>query len=158
MQNNISELLLTLRKFTPDDIDWLFELGNDPVVRSNSIHNEPINRVQHKSWFHESLEHPDIIHYIAVDGSGSRTGQVWFCKENNNFIISISIHRKYCGKGLAKTMLELACEELEHAHFFKGTILAYIEKHNKSSIKVIVDNKFDYSGEKMIDRKMNYLI
>lgn len=89
-----------------------------------------------------------------LDDSGSRIGQARFCKENDNFIISISIHEKYRGKGFAKTIVELACKELEDTHFFKGKIIAYIEKQNKPSIKVIVNNNFDFSGEKMIHGHM----
>ena len=156
MESKLEEQLLVLREVIPEDSDWLFELANDPEVRANSIHPEPIDRIKHQTWITDTLADPNTLYLIALDKSGNPVGQVRFCPDENNFIISISIHHRYRGKGLAGPMVNYACNKLKYERKVTGEIIAYIDPQNLASIRVFKNNDFVFTGEKTFeDRKFS---
>ena len=63
---------LSLREVTAKDMDLLYEWANDPTVRQNAFHTEPIPYEDHKMWFAKNLADRDVLMYSVSDNC---TGQ-----------------------------------------------------------------------------------
>ena len=55
---------LSLREVTAKDMDLLYEWANDPTVRQNAFHTEPIPYENHKMWFAKNLADREVLMYI----------------------------------------------------------------------------------------------
>lgn len=97
-----------LRKVNEDDLMLLFDWANDPLVRQNAYHTEPIELEGHRGWFADKLADENCFMYILTDDAGeNQYGQVRAELKENRFEIDYSIAKEYRGQGLAKVMLQL---------------------------------------------------
>lgn len=83
----------------------VFELSNDPLVRANSIHSEPIEWAAHEKWFANALINQRLKFYIAESAAGALIGQVRFEEKEDGCLVSISLAAAFRGTGLAQTVL-----------------------------------------------------
>lgn len=125
--------MLTYRAPTFDDVQIYFEWANDPEVREQSFKSKNIPFAKHKKWFKEKLMDKTCFMLIFQNGKNEHIGQIRIQEQDTkNAIIGISIASKFRGKGLAKEMLNKACQ-----FFFKKksdiNIHAYIKKENLGS-------------------------
>jgi len=127
--------MLKFRIATIDDVDLYFKWANDPVVRSNSYHSEPIKYEDHVTWFSQKLNDPNFSFYVFFNEEGLAVGQVRIQKEETETVIGISIDKDHRGKSLGLEMLEKATDDFLSKNP-NEVIYAYIKKENISSIKI----------------------
>lgn len=123
---------LQRRDATINDCHLLFKWANDTTVRTQSFNHSKIPYDRHKQWFNEKLKSPNCsisIFSIADD----LVGQIRIDKENQDFIIGISIDEAHRGKGLAPQMLKKALAHHWNTH--DDEVYAYIKPSNLASKK-----------------------
>ena len=124
--------LFTLRRAGAEDSQLLLEWANEPGVRAASFSSEPISPEEHHIWFARKLRDPACAFFIAIDHRQTPVGQVRFDQEGSDAVISVSVDRKFRGRGTGAAVISLACRQL-----FKETgarlIHAYIKPENAAS-------------------------
>ncbi|RLB37248.1 MAG: N-acetyltransferase [Deltaproteobacteria bacterium] len=137
---------LRLRAAREEDCRLLWEWANDPEVRSVSFSSDPIPWVHHVQWFKSKLASAYCQILVAIDGNERPVGQVRFDINGKEAIISVSVDRKFRGKGLGTEMIRLATQQ-----FFNNSdvdvIHAYIKSDNKASVKAFKKAGFEFIGK-----------
>jgi RimJ/RimL family protein N-acetyltransferase len=141
-----------LRNAADIDSQKVFDLSNDPVVRSQSIYSNTIDLGNHKKWFDEKIKKEDYIFLLAFDKKNNFMGQVRFDVNKNDAVISISIVNKFRGKGFSKKILKKACAKIFSEKDIT-TITAYILPDNIASINGFKSAGFIHSDESIINEK-----
>ena len=136
---------LNIRFANPKDMENVFYLSNDEIVRANSINTEKIAWENHVEWFLNRINRADEPFYIVEDENGNFVGQVRFDKKDEP-IISISITKDFRGKGLASKIIKLCSEKSKY-----GKIFACVKKGNTSSYKSFVK-----AGYKLVSENVDY--
>ena len=129
-----------IRLAEPRDMKNVFDLSNDDTVRAMSIHPEKIEWESHVKWFENALNNPDVLFYVAETADGDFIGQVRFTRDNADWVVSISLVKKYRGKGLASGLLRKSIE-LSHLE----NVTAYIYNTNGASLKAFEKADFEAS-------------
>lgn len=139
---------IIIRKAELRDIEQVFELSNDPLVRANSIHSEPIEWPTHEKWFANALVNPRLKFYIAESENGEMIGQVRIEEREDGNLVSISLFESYRGKGLAQVVLTKAMEVSGRQRF-----VAEISTDNLTSLSLFKRCGFvgQENGSFMID-------
>ncbi|MFX1282091.1 MAG: GNAT family N-acetyltransferase [Promethearchaeota archaeon] len=137
---------LRLRKATKEDMLFLFNLRNDPIVRESSFDTGKIKLETHTQWFNNKLKTKDCIILIA-EYEAQRIGQIRFDINEtvNTAEISISILPEFRGKGLGVNILKLACDYAFKKLLIKE-IFAFIKKRNLISLKAFSKVGFSTKG------------
>lgn len=121
-----------IRLATPADIEKVFQLSNDPVVRANSINTEKIKWEEHVSWFENRIKKTEEPFFIVQSFEGELIAQVRFDKKQET-IISISITEAFRGKGLASKIIQKSSAESQ-----LKKIIAYVKEDNLVSQKAFL--------------------
>jgi len=132
---------LRLRRVGKDNCRLLWEWANDPDVRAVSFSSEPIPWEQHVKWFNSKLNDPRCIFYIAVNSDDVPVGQIRYDTEDNKAVVSISIDRKFRGKGYGSRLVWLASRRLFDVSNV-DTIHAYVKQGNEASVGTFVKAGF----------------
>lgn len=128
----------SIRMAKIDDMKNVFELSNEDLVRQNSIHTEKIDWETHVEWFKARINKIDEPFYIVEDKNGKFMGQLRFDKQNDDFVVSVSISPEFRGKGLASEILSEAIKKSGLKN-----LSAYIFDFNEAS-----KNAFEKAGFK----------
>ena len=124
---------LTIRMAGKGDMEAVYELSNDPVVRANSINREPIPWDDHVAWYNSKIASDDCCYYLIFDGD-RLAAQVRFDIEDGTALISISINETHRGRGLSSRILRETS-----SRFFKESdvqsIIAEIRTDNEGSVR-----------------------
>ena len=142
---------IIIRRAEPSDMRRIFELSNDPLVRANSIHPEPIEWATHEKWFANAVVNPRLKFYLAEGADGALIGQVRFEEREDGWLVSISLTAEFRGKGLAHVVLMKAMEMSGQQCF-----IAEISSDNLASLSLFErcgfilrpDRSFTLSGRK----------
>ena len=126
----------SIRLATIDDMQKVFELSNDDVVRANSINQEKFQWENHVKWFENRIKKIDEPFYIVESLSGEFIAQVRFDKKEE-IIISISITKPFRGKGLASEIIKKSIALSKY-----NNVTAYIYNTNLASIKTFTHAGF----------------
>ena len=138
-----------IRLAEPRDVKNVFELSNDDTVRAMSIHPEKIEWESHVKWFENTLKNPAVLFYVAETADGDFIGQVRFFHDNTDWIISISLVKKYRGKGLGTALLKRAMKK----SYLKNCV-AYVEKGNVPSQKMFLSLGYKQVGTTELNKKV----
>lgn len=104
---------LKVRLARLEDEGLLLRWANEPAVRRNSFHPQPIVREVHQRWFYERLRNMDNCQiYIGESEGGLPVGQVRFDRQEGGWEIDLSLAVEARGVGLGKRLLEAAMLEL----------------------------------------------
>ena len=108
---------LKIRPATIDDAELLWHWVNDPQVRENSLHPEPISLVPHLQWYQAKLESPATRIWI-IEENGAPIAQIRYDRiEPSSAEIDYSVAFAYRGRGVGTEAVRhtwaLACKELE---------------------------------------------
>lgn len=144
MSNNLYLKIITYR-----DIVQLFKWANDPVVRKNAYHTEPIKYEGHQRWFKEKLKDTNCKMYILTDGNKDY-GQVRGDFENGKVTIDYSIDSAFRNRGYGKTMLKLFEKKYSN-------VLLYAEVKISNTASQTI---FEYLGyqKKILDTHIQYTL
>jgi RimJ/RimL family protein N-acetyltransferase len=133
--------LFTLRRAGAEDSHLLLEWANEPGVRAASFSSDPISAEDHHIWFSRKLRDPACTLLIAFDQRDTPVGQVRFDQEGSDAVISVSLERKFRGRGTGAAVISLACRQL-----FKETgirlVNAYLRPENAASARAFVKSGF----------------
>lgn len=132
---------LKIRIATENDMEQIFKLSNDEVVRKNSINQNQIKWEDHVSWFKTRIQNIKEPFFIVSDLNDNLVAQVRF-DEKDKTIISISISKDFRGKGLGHKIIK---ECSKKSNF--NEIYAYIKKTNIASIKSFQKAGYNFIGE-----------
>ena len=128
---------ISIRRAGPQDMRAVFELSNDPVVRANSIHPEPISWETHVAWFNKSIGDPEVVFLVAENASGDFVGQIRFNRRGGHWIVSISVAAAFRGQGLSAALLRDAMAQIP-----SGSFVAEIASGNEASKRLFVSEGF----------------
>lgn len=132
---------LNLRKAGSKDCRFIWELANDPVVRSVSFSTDEIPWEKHQQWFIAKIQDPKCRFYVAENAFGEKLGQIRFELKAEGWVISLSIISKFRGKGLGSDLIKAGSQTMFDTDHKIKKIHAYIKNENISSIRV-----FEKSG------------
>ena len=125
---------------TTNDLIDIFNLSNDPIVRSNSFNSAPISLENHKNWFYKKINDPHCTFYVIRDTQNQLVGQIRLDKiENtiNEFLIGISIAKAYRGQKLGDKLLKTGSVKFLQQNK-NSKIIAYIKQENIPSLKIFL--------------------
>ncbi len=147
-----------IRDANLNDMEKVYNLSNDELVRKNSINTQPILWEEHVEWFRKKLKDPNYYIYIIENRNSDFVGQVKFeqNKENNLTFISISLSPSFRGKGLGVEVLSKAC----NFHFNRVSsikeIYAIIRPDNLPSINIFQKAGFVYVDSIFLNGELFY--
>ena len=138
--------MFNIRLANENDIKKVYELSNDDLVRLNSINKSKILWEDHEKWFSNRIKNIDEPFYIAETPEGDFVAQIRFNKEEEGFVISVSIDKNFRGKGLGGKIIEEASKTLNNY-----PIIAYVKTNNIPSQKSFIKAGFKQDGDKIIN-------
>lgn len=121
-----------LRLVMESDIDFLFQLANDPLCRNNSFHTEPIIYSEHTSWFNQILHSDSKRLYIYMSDSNQCIGQIRLDFDKKEVCISYSIKNEFRGQGYGKSII-LRAEDIIRSYHDIKEIHAKVKPNNVAS-------------------------
>lgn len=141
----------SIRMAKIDDMKNVFELSNDDLVRQNSIHTEKIEWETHVEWFKARINKIDEPFYIVEDKNGKFMGQLRFDKQNDDFVVSVSIAPEFRGKGFAKNIIRLCSKFSKY-----NKIYAYVKKENNPSFRSFIKAGYEVIAQEEDYYKLQY--
>jgi ribosomal protein S18 acetylase RimI-like enzyme len=142
-----------MRKAQPADMQAVYNLSNDFVVRKNSIHQEMIPFEIHEKWFNVRLADSDTLFYVVEVDDGRLAGQVRFQKEAGVWVISISVAPDFRGQHLGDAFLS------EPMRLSKvSPVRAVVRCDNIPSLMLFERNGFSRENSSEIDHDFISLI
>ncbi len=103
---------LKLRCADARDMEQLWVWANDPSVRRNSYHPEPIPLAEHKKWFEKKFNAPESL-ILILELDGTAAGQVRYDRiDAETAEIDFSIDARFRGLGLGIKILEMSFNEI----------------------------------------------
>lgn len=135
-----------LRRATAEDAALYFNWANDPVVRQNAIHPEPIAWATHVAWFERRLQDTDSYLYVLSTAEDEPVGQVRveFDGPSAPGVIDYSVAPAYRGRGLGLVVLRRALQRLRHERpaLAGGAVLGQVKAGNVASARVFERLRF----------------
>lgn len=143
---------MRLRRACGADMDLLYRWANEPIVRQNAFHTEPIPYTDHVQWFSEMMADDAVRQYILCDGD-LPVGQIRLNLEGAAALIDYSVAAQERGKGYGRTLLRLAQEELEKDETLRAAQLVGLVKHgNTASAKTFEKCGYQKEAEREYNR------
>ena len=130
-KSNASKLSMTdivTRPAEMRDVENVFFLSNDPAVRQNSIHQEPIVWDEHVTWFNDAVANPNLMFYVAETVTGDFVGQVRFLRDKGEWVVSISVSGSFRRRGVGAEILLSAMRKSRIRDF-----VAFVKAGNAAS-------------------------
>ncbi len=132
------------------DAKILFDLANDPLLRSMSFSEKPIKWEEHLKWLSGRFESEKCSIYIGVDEADNKVGYIRFDMVSfDEAKISISIARDFRGKGYGSQLLNAGCKKIFEKSSVKK-LWAIVKKENIISAKFFKKAGFLLESEKEI--------
>lgn len=147
-------MLFKIELATRNDIENVFNLSNDILVRKNSFNSYDIKWKDHQRWFKKKTSNEESIFFVVKKVDDNEfIGQVRFDIESKNegsYVIAISLVKKVRGKGLGtKILREVSKKVIDNFNVKK--IVAYIKNKNKASLKCFINCDYKIFEETIID-------
>jgi UDP-2,4-diacetamido-2,4,6-trideoxy-beta-L-altropyranose hydrolase len=140
----------TLRRATAQDAQLYFSWANDPGVRQNAVHPEPIAWEAHIAWFTKRLQDPESYLYLLQSPAGDLIGQVRIEFDGPGLpgIIDYSLAPAYRGMGLGQLLLRRALQRLRHDRpaMAGGAVQGQVKTSNRASARVFEQLRFVQQG------------
>lgn len=132
---------LYLRAAIPSDVDMLFRLANDEMVRKNSFYTALISYDEHREWFRKMMEDDSQLQFILMSSS-QPIGQIRMAVDGDNAEIGYSIIPEKRGMGYGREAIRLikvlVCREYPSIH----KLTARVKPENVASIYCLEENGF----------------
>lgn len=145
--------MLTFRHALPSDSDLYFKWTNDALVRKNSLNTESIKIEDHKKWFTNKIDNPDVFMYVFLDTENEPVGQVIIELKNNWVILGQSVAKEQRGKKYSSILLtESTNAYLEK--FPERTIVSVVKSTNIPSLKMSVNSGFNVLEDDSINENI----
>jgi UDP-2,4-diacetamido-2,4,6-trideoxy-beta-L-altropyranose hydrolase len=146
----VEEQRYKLRQATAQDASLYFTWANDPGVRQNAIHSEPITWETHLVWFTKRLQDATSYLYLLESPAGEPIGQVRVEFDGTDLpgTIDYSLAPAHRGKGLGRLLLRRALQRLRHdrAALAGGAVQGQVKSSNQASARVFEQLRFVQQG------------
>jgi len=139
-----------IRNAVPNDSKIIFELSNDPSVRTQSLNQNQIEWEDHQKWFSQKLNDNNYVFFLIFDKNDNFIGQVKFELKNETAVVSISLTADFRGIGLSKKILIDTTARIFSSYNIKN-IIAYIRPENTASIRGFKSAGFEFEGREIIN-------
>jgi len=148
--------LLSVRKANKLDKRRYFQWVNDEVVRRHAFHTDLIAWKTHEKWFERKITDENCYLYIAETGK-QPVGQIRFDLDDDKdeATIDYSIAAECRGKGMGKTMLRLAMEQLSRDCSSIVALRGEVKPDNFASQKIFRGLGFEESYEEQNRTEQN---
>lgn len=143
----ILKSLYYIRKAEKKDVDNIFKLSNEELVRENSINTEVIEYKEHLKWYDEKINDENVKFYIVYNDEESFLGQIRFEITGEEANISISFTEKLRGRHKGNLIMEMSIQELLKEKSNIKKINAIIKDKNKASIILFERYGFEMINE-----------
>jgi len=141
--------MLTIRLAGPEDVEDVYLLSNDPVVRAVSLSTDAIPYENHVKWYTARLADTATL-FLLVHDAQNLVSQVRFFRESVDCAeISISIASAYRGRGLGSEIMHMAIRFVRDFWQIRR-ILAMVKTDNAAS------NSFFLKCGYVLDAETNY--
>jgi RimJ/RimL family protein N-acetyltransferase len=138
--------VITVRPAVPSDEALLLRWANDPVVREQSFHPEPIDPATHHEWLRSRLSSAATLLLIGEE-DGRPIGQVRFERGDDEVEVGIAVAREARGRGVGRALLAKALDHAaREAVFGTARWLAMIRPANRASIALFAGAGFRHAG------------
>jgi len=135
-----------IKPVTKKDINFLFLLRNNKLIRKEFFDSKKISFEEHKKWFDKKIKNKNKFYFKILKNKKS-IGLIRYDKKEFYYDISVSILPKFQGHGLASIALTQSEKFLN-----KRVVIAKVKKDNKRSqiffinndYKLIINNKTCY--------------
>ena len=144
---NLMTEKLHFRFAKESDVDIYYKWTNDPLVRSNSFNQNPVEYNDHVNWFLSKLNSKECHFYLFLNEENKHAGQVRIDSNGKETIIGISIDEAFRGKSLGAEMLKQSTDDYLHKHS-SAVIVAYIKEENVASFNIF--KKAGFSNEEIV--------
>lgn len=129
------------------DAEFLFDLANEPSVRSAGQHTQPIKWDEHFAWLRHHCNTPQSSLMIVETLEDGPVGQIRFHEQTEGvWEVGISIQSSHRKTGWASTALSLAILELS-AKMTVNSLLARIRSENHASLRLFARLGFTRASE-----------
>ena len=146
--------MFKIRYVQPSDLQDVYTLSNDTVVRLNSINKEHIEWESHVRWFNEKLNSKDTVFYILeYDGDFAGYCRLDKDREKNFWVITIHLDSKYRHKGFGAFFISYVCQKNSDKN-----IISYIKCGNLASYKLFINSKFVFKTFIVYNNEKYYLM
>ena len=138
----------TLKRAEMEDMKDVFELANDPIVRANAIHSEPILWKTHQVWFTSKITNSATYFWDVFDPSSQFVGYVRYDLDvpKQYWKCTVAFSSKIRGKGIGTFALKKTLRLLRVVS--SAPVEAWVKKTNVPSTRAFVK-----SGYRLIDVK-----
>lgn len=141
----IKENFFMIEDACAQDVESIYELSNDPIVRENSFNKEQIEYQTHVQWFNNKLKDKRNAFFVLRREDGVFAGQARFDEDDNCLTISVSLAADFRGRGLGKRLIKAASDKAQMV--FAKPIKAYIKKSNDSSLVGFKQAGYEFNAE-----------
>ena len=97
---------IDLRPARDDDVVAFFLWANDPHVRRNAVHTDPISWPEHREWFAAKMRSDDSRLFV-LEASGLPVGQIRFDRAAGETRIDYSLDEIARGRGWGTRLVDL---------------------------------------------------
>ncbi|HYG23655.1 MAG TPA: UDP-2,4-diacetamido-2,4,6-trideoxy-beta-L-altropyranose hydrolase [Verrucomicrobiae bacterium] len=134
-----------LRPARASDSELWFNWANDPLVRANGFHPNPISWEDHQLWFDRHRESPDSRLWIGSDIKDVPLGYIRFHRRSpDEWEIGVAVSPERRGQGVGKRLVSLAVNDfarsltqaLPGSGVRTGRIVARVRPSNEASLKL----------------------
>ena len=142
--------MLKIRIANKEDGLLYYEWANEKAVRRQSINSGVISMNDHLKWFNERISDSECEMLIFENENQVSTGQIRLQKKDDEtYLIGISVDILERGKGLSYKMLEMASDYFFNLFPLKK-IIAIIKQDNVPSIKSFKKAGYIYKAGKVV--------
>lgn len=138
---DLTDAKFYLRLVKEEDMDLLFSWANDPVVRKNAFHSNPIPYEVHQRWFTKLMQDDSQVQYILMQDDVP-VGQIRFSLADDTATIDYSIAPDMRGHGYGKLMLNLAREEICKTYPSIRVLVGQVKQGNFASENCFIESGY----------------
>ncbi|PKG81128.1 hypothetical protein CXF85_20455 [Colwellia sp. 75C3] len=152
-----TKLSIKLKKASIADCKTIFQWQSDPEIRKYSRNIEPVNWLEHVTWFTSTLSTNSTKHLYIIEQAKSTIGLLRFDQVNRSDYPSINIEKGLTHEKSRAISWEIsiiiapahqgksmACLALNHIpnHYKKHDIFAEVHQKNQASQKTFINAGF----------------
>jgi|CXWL01.1.fsa_nt_gi UDP-2,4-diacetamido-2,4,6-trideoxy-beta-L-altropyranose hydrolase len=134
---------LRLRPACPDDAGLYFNWANDPEVRRQAVHSEPISWKGHQEWFASKLADSQSRLFVLLAGT-LPVGQIRFDRQGDEAQIDYSLDVLVRGRGWGAKLVAMGVARIREDETVR--IRSEVKTDNYASRAVFARLGFDQTG------------